>query len=53
MSEMMGLAGVIDGDVVGTGAWSADTFVTCDRTGRIDAVAPIGPMAQWPSPAPS
>jgi len=39
MSEMMGLAGVIDGDVVGTGAWSADTFVTCDRTGRIDAVA--------------
>ena len=39
MSEMMGLAGVIDGDVTGTGAWSADTFVTCDRTGRIESVA--------------
>ena len=39
MGELGGLLSVMDTDVVGTGAWSADSFVTVDRTGRIDAIS--------------
>ena len=39
MGELGGLLSVMDTDVVGTGAWSADSFVTVDRVGRIDAIS--------------
>lgn len=54
MGELGALLGVMDTNVVGTGAWSADSFVTLDRTGRIEsigdhwtegALAPTGSLA--------
>jgi hypothetical protein len=54
MGELGALLGAMDTDVIGTGAWSADKFVTLDRTGRVDsisdhwtdgALAPTGSLA--------
>lgn len=38
MEELGGLVGVMDGEVIGTGAWSADSFASVDRTGRVGAI---------------
>ena len=39
LGDLGGLVGVMDGNVTGTGAWSADAFATVDRSGQIDAVS--------------
>lgn len=40
MQELGGLVGVMDGEVLGTGAWSADSFASVDRTGRVGVIEP-------------
>ncbi|MEY2974128.1 MAG: hypothetical protein RIR49_548 [Actinomycetota bacterium] len=38
LGDLGGLIGVMDGNVAGTGAWSADAFATVDRAGQVDAI---------------
>lgn len=40
MGELGGLVGVMDGEVIGTGSWSVDSFASVDRTGRVSTIEP-------------